>query len=770
MQMTYTVESKNMLAKLMATENINIVHQKIQTAMFDPKNRTLYLPIWQNMTDDLRDLLLGHEVGHALETPAEGWHKTASSNNKKYKAFLNVVEDARIEKKIKRRYPGLKRSFVKGYQELINRDFFGIKDTDVNSLFFIDRLNLYTKGGVFLGIKFNAEETSLLNEVEQCETWEDVVRVTEKVYEYSKEEQFEQLQTVQNMAMAETSDDVAEENDDSNNESQGSDGEMNYDSDLEADETDSKESSDSEESSGENGIPNDSEKESEKLDEEKADTDINRLKATKNHSGIPSDFEPTCDTDDFFRQKENELIDNKSYDYTYCNLPQPILKNILVPYKKVQEHLTNYYKSQYSHHIDENQITKATDDFKFKNERYVSLLAKEFEMRKAASKFAKAKISNTGDIDVNNIYKYKIDENIFKKIMRVPKGKSHGLILLLDYSGSMQYNMASSIEQLLVIAMFCRKVSIPFHVYSFGNSDYSRAADFKEYNVLYGKLNSFSRNPNEMEFSDLSLREYMNSSMSNLEFKNAIRNMIALKLSYENTRIGRPLCETLSNTPLNEAMVALKDITIDFRKKNHLDIVNLVVIHDGDADYCDGYVDSNGHRRGLYSNVVITDTKTKYQMHVPYEGYSNTHAETLRSEIFEWYSQMTGAKIFGFFLMNSKSEARRAIPWRYYDENGLNILGKKQYTRNEAQNIRSSSLVKEKADQMFKDKFLVSYSKGYSAFYLVPGGSDLRIDDGEFSFDGKVTVSKLKTAFVKHNKKRQLNRILASKFIEGIAL
>ena len=73
----FTVEQKSQLAKLMANENITIQHQKIQTAKFDPKNRILYLPIWKDMSGCMYDLLGGHEVGHALYTPAEGWHDVA---------------------------------------------------------------------------------------------------------------------------------------------------------------------------------------------------------------------------------------------------------------------------------------------------------------------------------------------------------------------------------------------------------------------------------------------------------------------------------------------------------------------------------------------------------------------------------------------------------------------------------------------------------------------------------------------------------------------
>jgi hypothetical protein len=94
--MAFTVESKSQLAKLLATENLTIEHQKLSTAKFDPKNRILYCPIWQDMSGALYDLLMGHEVGHALYTPADGWHDAAQSKGKAYKSFLNVVEDTDI--------------------------------------------------------------------------------------------------------------------------------------------------------------------------------------------------------------------------------------------------------------------------------------------------------------------------------------------------------------------------------------------------------------------------------------------------------------------------------------------------------------------------------------------------------------------------------------------------------------------------------------------------------------------------------------------------
>jgi len=130
--------SKSIFARLLAQENLKLHHAKVQTASFDTKSRTLTLPIWTDMDGDLYDLLCGHEVGHALHTPAKGWHDAICGEGGDItkadmimKGFLNVLEDARIEKKIKAKYPGLRANFYRAYQGLYDRDFFQVKGKSV---------------------------------------------------------------------------------------------------------------------------------------------------------------------------------------------------------------------------------------------------------------------------------------------------------------------------------------------------------------------------------------------------------------------------------------------------------------------------------------------------------------------------------------------------------------------------------------------------------------------------------------------------------------
>lgn len=791
--MAFTVESKSQLAKLLATENLTIEHQKLTTARFDPKNRVLYCPIWQDMSGALYDLLMGHEVGHALYTPAEGWHDAVSSYGRKFKGFLNVVEDARIEKKVKRKFPGIRASFTKGYQSLIDRDFFGLKSRDINTLSFIDRLNIYTKIGNLAKVDFSDKELVMLRQVEACETWEDVLLVTRTIFNYSKNEQFETMQqalaSLVESQSGQNDEEDGEEYETSDSDYDGSseeDGDGDYfqeedtDTDGSGEEKETKQAKQNADSNGQ---------ESDGQDENTGDETGSIVNRDKESQASNYDqFEPSCETDENFRKNETSLLSAESKNYVYGKIPKPNLDAIVTPAKRVQQLLNEYYFKQSEGFAK--QYTEKVKEFKSKNDRYIGLLAKEFEMKKAAKAYAKAKVSNTGDIDINRLYKYQVEDNIFKKMMRIPKGKSHGLVLLLDRSGSMSRNMAGSIEQILVLTMFCRKVNIPFVVYGFGDSTESRIIDFPKQPIE----KSFTPDVNELAFETVFLREYLNSKMSNVEFNSSIRNMIALRDSYsENARgrwgIGRPASEHLGNTPLIQAVVALEPITQQFRKVNNLDLVNLVVVHDGDADRSDmvmqeresyGWENKPGQMtvrphtfNPKVDNVYIKDRDSKLQIKV--ESYINdsyyTTEEGLRIGVFDWYKAKTGAKIFGFFITGTGREMRAGIANKYINKEGKTVREQvyKADVNARYYQIDKSEYVKGLSKNLQSEKFLESYNKGYDSFFILPGGNDLQIEDEELVVNGVVTASKLKTAFMKMNKKKAVNRVMVSRFIDGIA-
>ena len=177
-------EIKGNLARLLATENLVVEHRNCSTASFDVDRRVLTLPNWDKASDTVFDMLVGHEVGHALFTPNEDWRDIADCP----KDFVNVIEDARIEKLMKRKYPGLRKSFAGGYKELNDRDFFAILDEDLNNFSLIDRINLHFKVGASALIPFSIEEKVFVARTDVAETFEEVLDIAVDVYEFSKQE------------------------------------------------------------------------------------------------------------------------------------------------------------------------------------------------------------------------------------------------------------------------------------------------------------------------------------------------------------------------------------------------------------------------------------------------------------------------------------------------------------------------------------------------------------------------------------------------------
>ena len=238
---TKLVEQKSLLAKLMAAENITVEHKKIPTAAFDVKNRVLYLPIlkWKPGSDTY-DLFCAHEVGHALWTPEAGWHSSVSKKGKGFKSFLNVIEDARIEKKIKRKFAGARTHMIGGYRELMNEDFFGLKKMgmDVNDLGLIVRINLYTKAGTDYGIEFSDEEKEWVEKVMRTETFEDVLEVTEALYDWCKENESETDNSYDEFGDMDESDEFGEDEESEGSDGSGDESEMDdLDMDMAGDES-----------------------------------------------------------------------------------------------------------------------------------------------------------------------------------------------------------------------------------------------------------------------------------------------------------------------------------------------------------------------------------------------------------------------------------------------------------------------------------------------------------------------------------------------------
>lgn len=393
------LDAKSNLAKLMATENIIVEQKKAPTAHFNLETRTLVIPILkQELSNDLYDLFIGHEVGHALNTPKEGWHDSIVDCGVN-RSILNVCEDVRIEKMIRRKFPGLKASFVRAYKELMAMDFFGIKEhnAEVNELNLIDRINLHTKCGVSLGITFNSEETALLREAEDAETWEEVVIVAKKIQAYMKQKRVKESEA---------------------NAPEKMDGNPQR--------ADSQDDGEEQEFGESENIPGGSSSGADYEEEE-----------------IESE------TDNAFRDQEQRLYDDSNLDLRYANIPSLKSEEFIVDYKDLYKQVRSL-SEKYEVKFDTGLYTS----FRQSTTKIVAYLVKEFELRKNADQLKRASIAKTGDLNPNRLYAYQMADDIFKKMTIMPDGKSHGLVLFLDWSGSMSDYLQDTVKQLLTLVLF----------------------------------------------------------------------------------------------------------------------------------------------------------------------------------------------------------------------------------------------------------------------------------------------------------------------------
>ena len=762
------VEQKSMLAKLMAAENITVEHKKIPTAAFDVKNRILYLPIlkWKPGSD-VYDLFCAHEVGHALWTPYDGWHSSISEKGKGYKSFLNVIEDARIEKKIKRKFAGSRKCMLGGYIELMDEDFFGLRKmgVDANDLGLIDRINLYTKAGTQYSIDFTDEEREWVEKVMRTETWEDVVEVTDALYEWCKENESETDNSYGDFDENEE-DDWNEDYDPDDYEEDGNTSPIG---------SDEKKSDDDSEKSEENKT-NPSSKSNEDSDEEKdgSETSSNNFEGGKSDpfsdnredfaGGSNDDNEPTSMTDEAFRENEKELSDmsdNVSIPQ-YLTFPKINTDSIVVDYKVIHEELNNYYNGVETAIDTGNEMLKK---FKVNNGKMISYMVKEFEMKKAADIHRRAYSSKRGTLDMNKIHAYKYSDNIFRQITNLPEGKNHGMVMFIDWSGSMHGYMKDTIEQLINLTMFCQKVQIPFEVYAFTDHyrdyncdnphrpNWSRNSDSNYDESSAGKKISNYKKNDLIISQHLRLMTLFSSKMKGRELTEAYRNILLVGDTFSNyygyrnnPYFGAPNNFSLSGTPLDATIICAKTIVEEFKTKTKAQIVNVVFLTDGQSNRHNEFLDSDGRTQHISrNNLHIDDPVTRTRVYPNRE--SGKLMDTTSIFLLALKKQL-GINLLGFFL-TSGSGRRTAGNMSYIME---------RYPRDE------------EITKFRKEKFLIETKTSYDELYII-NTKGLEIDEVDHMDAVEVgsTKAQIRRALKKNTSGKLQNRMLLNAFIKKVA-
>ena len=729
------MKNKSTLAKLLAEEDIFVVHKKMDTAYFNAKSRELGLPIWKDeeMTKDIYDLMVCHEIAHALWTPLDMLEK--AQVRKINHSFVNIVEDARIERMVQDRYPGSVAVFNRGYRDLTAKDFFGIADKDVSELNLIDRINLFFKKQK---VEFTAEEKVWVKRVAETKTPEDVLNLSEELYAWMAENAPEEEESDDEKTMS-----------DPNGESGEGDGETG-EGDGPADDKGEEDGNDAP-AGGSDDVPNDG-NDADAETEEGETTEIGGVESTGR--GGP----PMAETDTDTNNAIKKLIDKNATERTYGRIPA-LNEDLIMPFGEILE------KSRPSYAVGGSWVDAKKSEIaamKDESKKTVGYMVKEFEMKKAADQYARAAVSKTGSLDMGRLHTYKYNEDIFKKVTTLPGATNHGMVMVVDWSGSMYENLKGTLSQLFNLIWFCRRTQIPFEVFAF--------SDCRELfidRVTGDWPNRYETKMDNFKAGDLALHsfkllEFFSSKMSAKE-EIEMMEILWMIASYYGFEVDREIAFdkvpfpgflNLGGTPLNDAIIAMMEIVPKFKRDTGVQKVNTIFLTDGASNNLDGVYDyrldtDTGDHTPYISTVrgtmTISDPKTLKNYEV--DGYDITDGllRILKDRV-------GGMNLIGFFVAGSGRSGR-------VDKRTLGYL----------QRELSMDAIMDQVKFINKNKFLAIDSKGYDEMYVLPS-KGMEVSNEGLSDDlVGASKAKLKSAFGKSMKGKVESRQLLNKFVKLVA-
>ena len=760
-------KDKSTLVKLLAEEDLQVTYKKVPTAHFDVNAREIVLPIWKDKSESVMDMMSLHEVGHALWTPLDLIEK--GQKQKVKHSFLNVLEDVRIEKMIQEKYLGSKKIFKKAYDELLEKDFFGINEKDLSKLNLIDKINMHYKH--VPNIPFEDNELEWVEKANQTKTADDVLNLAVELQEwmYSQEKDKTDEMFDIDLPFNESENDDIENQDEKNS------------SNMESDDTEETEdeSEDGDSTSGSGSDRNDNQKENE--------SSLNKLKdGGEDFDGIESV------TDSNYTKNQYQAASDEDIKETeILNIPKININEAIVDYKEINKDLTDFYKEK-SQGSESNKkymewVVKTLKKFENEQKPVISYMVKEFEMRKAADLYKRASISKTGSLNMDKLHSYSYNEDIFLKMTNLPGATNHGLVMFVDWSGSMADNFHNTLKQTMNLIWFCKRVNIPFEVYAFSNQ-YGKKSETTNRNLL-----AQIPKQNDMVVNDCTLLNMVSSRANKNEFNESMINLWAISNYYsERGNYGGirydedyiypiyiPTDFMLGGTPLNNAIVYAMDILPKYKKDNGIQKLHTVFLTDGASHNLTGKYEWGtawssegdveefrqvGMSRNYENDVIIVDPINRKKVKCPAKKdseyskayyYSTYHNQT---EILLSFlkARVQGMNIVNFFIAgrNKKGTVSKHDIEHIF---GLNSWDDERQIK---------SIQKE----ILKNNVAVCTSQGWDEMYVLPGGQKLDVSNDDMSeVQPGAKKSELKKAFSKMSSGRKNSRPVLNKFIGMIA-
>lgn len=721
-------EIKSTLARLLATENLLVEHRQVPTASFNVETRVLTLPMWTRASDTVYDLLVGHEVGHALYTPNDD----SLDNLDCPQSYVNVTEDARIEKLMKRKYPGLGKDFYQGYKELNDDDFFQIADVELEKMTLIDRVNLHYKIGAYAMLPFSAPETPLRDAVGIAETFQQAIDAAVAIYKFAKQEQESNPAPPVGVPLNPGASGMTHE-------------EMLEEAQKREEQNENTSSSSEKEQEVSRPWFTDDEPDTDKNSDDEDDAQLD----TPSYEYIQPDID-NVQTQRNFDENASSLINTSIGSPTYLSFPKINFKNVIVPNQELWDRAESYWNSYYEDFPKDPFIEVDNDFRQFCNNtsKDVNYLVKEFECKKSASSYARATTSRTGVLDTTKLHNYKFSDDIFKKVTRTTDGKNHGLVFLLDWSGSMSPEIFDTVCQVINLAQFCKKVGIPFDVYTFV-TDATLLQFFgvpcdthtKDLPVVSdSKVGDFYIDPRFKLVNVLTSEGNQSNFKRQCNYMYRVANYWHERRDIYRFRPAPPNFMGLGGTPLNDALIVMRQYLGEWQRKAGVEKSHLVVLTDGESQstaYMKQAV-AGGYHSEPYP-YYVHDQQVTIRTRNRYYSCDRVMTNTLLKVIRDTYPECS---VIGFRICSTRALGQYL---RF-----LGMFDNDTYCKT-----------------LSRDKSVAIDKSPYTQLYVVQSRSYNA--DTEMEVADDATKGQIRSAFRKSLKSKSVNRKMLSAFAGQIA-
>jgi len=697
--------SLSIFANALASENLSFSFDKnAETASFDTKNRHLTMPVW-NVSETVQTMLIAHEISHALWTPYErseellneaesqGYHKGLLQR------IANVVEDARIEKMMKAKFPGTRRDFYLGYKEIVEKDMFSFSKMDIPKAGLINRLNLHFKWGVpgFLAVTLSPQEQRLADMVDAVKTFEETIEVAKRLYDHPNMEEIVKKVKAQG---------------------NGQDGE------------------------GDKG---------EKIVQDAVgDTTI----------------KGGCDKDGDTYVSSTVTITGLK-DYREAIVGSDLIRNGFISSNNPEFIATTLVKYR---------------EFVRESDAFVRQMVAQFERKKAADEIRRERPKQTGMLNLDRLHQYRTHDDIFLSKIVKQDGKNHGIVFLLDYSGSMGHTLGDCYLQVLQLVWFCEKAKIPFEVFAFtdlhpctihGDDWYKEREKFFSNPANEGKEFQYDNGlepkrdcPTAMLHGYARLIRLASSTDSAKDREELLAMLYGSLVTHE---INSPRILSMGGTPTVESLSVASEFMLDWVKNNDIQIPTLMVVTDGQPNGVfvkDESKASLYYRTGASSLTVVNEIMgTVYRVDTrEYAGLCmgnmviSTMLNSLRDKI--------NARCIGMFVAQGNLTEGAFLNFCVSRKERENLYNTTPYhERKEIMDSPRAAAAKE----AFKEGCIIVHPDtfpGYDSYFLTKTPKIVKDEDAIVE---NGTFTKIKNTFIKTMAKRSGNRVFLTRYVDIVA-